>query len=327
MPANPSVLPFPSLDGLTTDQRSALSTPFRVVPGYGMRVLRSADRQSLIEASPDGLIYDNLQVWEPPRKGHLYVISVDVSNGMGLDNSVIDVTRVGTLREPDEQVAQFVTSRIEPDDLSYYIDPVGRLYTGRDGLPALVAIECNGLGLGTQSELQKHLGYPNLFIWQVLDTIHQADAYTRRYGWWTSNRSRPLILGRYYHAVKTVDPRTGWPDYRVNSPHTLREWATFVSPGPIWMGEAAEGAHDDCVMAGAIGVHVAATLQESYRETTADARKRLAEESARIDERRKIGQSGLSAQNTDVTYGQLYGVEDLYENVDPHADPMDPHQL
>lgn len=306
-------------DGLTKEQRDLLSLPLRIEPGFGMKVLKKEERAVLLAEEGDSGLYDRLLVWEPPRKGFLYVVSVDVSNGVGLDNSVIDVTRVGTLREGDEQVAQFVTDHVEPDDLAQFIDPIGRLYTGRDSLPAMVAIECNGLGLGTQSHLQKVIGYPNFYIWQTMDSRDPSKAFTQRIGWWTSQRSRPLIVGGYYHAIKTVDPVTGWPDYRVNSPHTIRELATFISPGPLWMAEAADGGHDDCIMAGAIGVQVSKSLQESSRESVHDARKRLTEEAARLDDKRKIGAGGFTVQNTDCTYAELYGGTDQYEDVDPHA--------
>lgn len=307
------------VDGLTKEQRELLALPLRIPVGYGMRVLPQAERAELLAEEGDAGLYDRLLVWEPPRRGHLYVISVDVSNGIGLDNSVIDVTRVGTIREPDEQVAQFVTDHIEPDDLAPIVDPIGRLYTGRDGIPAMVAVECNGLGLGTQATLQKQIGYPNFYIWQTLDSRDPSKAFTQRIGWWTSQRSRPLLINNYYHAIKTIDPNTGWADYRVNSPHTIRELATFISPGPLWMAEAADGGHDDCIMAGAIGVYVAKTLQEVSRETVHEARKRLTEEVARLDDKRKIGAEGFTAQNTDVTYQDLYGGTNLYEDHDPHA--------
>lgn len=305
-------------DGLTKEQRDLLAAPIRVPPGFGMRVLsREEKAAALLEDAYAGL-YDKLLIWEPPRKGFLYVVSVDVSNGRGLDNSVIDVTRVGTIREPDEQVAQFVTCEVEHDELAYFIDPIGRLYQGRDGMPALLAIECNAMGIGTQAELQKHLGYPNFFIWQTLDHVDPGKAYTHRIGWYTTPRSRPIILGRYYKAVKTVDPHTGLPDYRINSPLTQQELQTFVSPTrAIWMAEAAPGAHDDCIMAGAIGVYVAQTLQETFRETVHEARRRLSEESARISEKEKLSGLGISPQTTDISANQLNGIEDDYD-LDPH---------
>lgn len=306
-------------DGLTPDQRAVLAQPIRVPPGFGMRVLSKEDRLAAQQEDDYAGLYDRLQVYEPPRKSFLYVVSVDVSNGVGLDNSVIDVTRVGTIREPDEQVAQFVTNQIEPDELAYIIDPIGRLYRGRDEMPALVAIECNALGLGTQAELQKHIGYPNFYIWQTLDHIDPGKAYTQRIGWFTNQRSRPLILGKYYHAVKTVDPHTGLPDYRINSPLTHRELQSFTSPSKaLWMASAEPGANDDCIMAGAIGVYVAQTMQEAFRETAHEARRRLSEESARITEKQRVSGLGISAQTTDVTYNQMQGIEDEYDQ-DPHV--------
>lgn len=313
---------------LTRSQRELAAQPLRIPPGFGMRVLRPEERLACLTAgSDDGEsdllsgLYDKLLVWEAPRKGFLYVISVDVSNGIGLDSSVIDVTRVGTVREPDEQVAQFVTKWVEPDDLAQFIEPIGRLYTGRDQLPAVVAIECNGLGIGTQAQLQKRLGYPNLFIWQTLDARDIGKSFTQRIGWWTTPRSRPIILGRYYHAVKTVDPITGLPDYRINSPHTIRELQTFISPGPLWMAEAAEGAHDDCIMAGAIGVHIAQEMQDMGRETVHDTRKRLNEEAARMTDQRHRLKQPVTAQTTDVTYAEMMGQDDPYDH------PTDPHMI
>jgi hypothetical protein len=304
---------------LSTPTREALEQQLqeavRIAPGYGLkRVPRHEMLQRLAEEDHTGL-HDVLQVYQPPRKGQLYVIGVDVSNGQGLDASVIDVTRVGTIKEPDEQVAQFYTDSIEATDLAYIIGPIGELYSGRDGLPALVAIECNGFGLGTQSELLRHVGYTNLFIWQHEDALTPEGRFTKRYGWWTSPRTRPLILQRYFHAVKTVDPVTGYPDYRINSPLTIRELATFVSPGPLWMAEAAEGCHDDCIMAGAISVHIAHTIHADSREPIAEARRRVAEEAARASEVFQRERRQITHQTTDVTVDELHGwADDGYIN-------------
>lgn len=259
---------------------------------------------------------DVLLVWEPPRKGFLYVISVDVSSGMELDKSVIDVTRVGTIREPDEQVAQFVSWNVEPTDLAYIIDPIGRLYKGRDDLPALVAIECNGMGISTQSELIDHVGYINLFIWQYLDAVDASHRFTTRYGWYTNQRTRPIMLQRYTHAIKSIDPHTGIPDYRINSPHTQNEMASFVSPGPLWEACAAEGEHDDCIMTGAIGVHVAQTLYSEQRETIHETRRRVSEEVARVEAKEQITQMNISPQTTDIDYDTLMG-RDNWTDPDP----------
>ena len=234
--------------------------PIAIPPGYGFNLLKKSawyDDQS----HPDYLasLFDKLLIWEAPRKHYSYVVSVDVSSGMGLDRSVIEVLRCGTMTEPDEQVAQFVSDSVDPIELAYYIDPVGRFYHDDDDLGALVAIECNGQGLATQSELQHHCGYDNLYIWQHEDARDPRSRYTKAFGWYTTQRTRARMLARYHRAVSAVDERTGLPDYRINSPLTMEELRDFVSEGPVWMAEASGKAHDDTIMAGAISVEVATT--------------------------------------------------------------------
>lgn len=298
---------FPRPDGLSPDQATLAQLPLRIPPGFGMRVLPERERQIYLTDLGDSPGPTNvLQVWEPPRKGHLYVVSADISSGMGLDNSVVEVTRVGTVREIEEQVAQFVTNSIDETDLAAIIDAIGRLYCGKDGQPALVAIECNGMGIATQSHLAKSIGYTNLYIWRYLDAVEGKDL-TTRYGWYTNQRTRPLILQYYHHAIKTVDPFTGLPDYRINSPHTLAEMSAFQSAGALWMAEAVDGAHDDCIMAGAIGVFVAQTLQYDQRETSSESRRRLSAEAARAEHNAALTKQQVSFQTTDASYDEMVG--------------------
>lgn len=276
-----------------------------------------AKRKALDDLGDEPGPMDVLQVWEPPRKGHLYVVSADISSGMELDKSCIDVTRVGTIREGEEQVAQFVTRTVDETDLANVIDAVGKLYYGRDAQPALVAIECNGMGIATQAKLLKQIGYTNCYIWRYLDTIEGKDL-TTKFGWWTNQRSRPLMLQYYIHSVKTVDPHTGYPDYRINSPHTIAEMADFQTPGPLWMAEAADGANDDCLFAGAIGVYVAQTLQYDQRESTSEARRRLSEEQARVEHNAKLVGQGVSFQSTDASADEMNGRDAWDEDSTEH---------
>jgi hypothetical protein len=249
-------------------------------------------------------------MFERPREDQLYVLSADIGDGIGRDRSCIDITRVGTLRETEEQVAQFLSAEIDPIEFAHYIDVVGRLYKGSDGQGALAAVECNNHGLATQSELQRHLGYDNLFIWQYEDAADPKRRFSTRVGWYTTVRTRPIILTRYIKKVKTIDPNTGRPDYLINSPFTLEELRDFQIPpgGALWQAEAdpsSEDAHDDCIMTGAIGVHVCQTLQFETQETTADTRKRKEEERARardLEERYKRKRDWI---NTDATVDEM----------------------
>lgn len=280
--------------------REVLSIP----PGYGMRLLGSDQRRAAIAMPDDEGLLDMLQVYEPPRRGKRYVIGVDVSSGVGSDRSVVDITRVGDLESGEEQVAQYVTFSTEPTDLAYIIDPVGRFYQSvSDKQPAMVAIECNGFGLGVQSELLRHIGYTNLFIWQHEEAIREESKFSRAYGWYTSARSRALILQRYFRGIKSMDPHTGIADYRINSPFTIRELADFKTPGALWDGEG--DPYDDCIMAGAISVHVAQTLQFEQREPLSETRRRRHEEAARAERAGMLLGENISFQNMDVSVEEL----------------------
>jgi hypothetical protein len=289
--------------------------PIEIPPGYGFNLIPPERWHTAAEEDhPDYLesLMDKLLLWEVRRKGRTYVISVDVSSGLGLDRSVIDVLRVGTLTEPEEQVAQFVSDSVDPIELAYFIDPIGRFYHDDDDLGALVAVECNGQGLATQSELQHHCGYDNLYIWQHEDARDPRSRYTKAYGWYTTARTRARMLARYFRAVTAVDPRTGLPDYRINSPFTMEEMRDFVSTGAAWEAEASSGAHDDCLMAGAISVEVATQTRLLESEPLSEQRRRLAEEQVRREAMQSETGTRRDFQNSDISEHEVSGRPDPY---------------
>lgn len=274
--------------------------------GYGFRSLPC-------RSFPEDL-YDRLLIWEAPRRDQLYVCSADVGDGIGQDRSVVDVTRVGTVKEPDEQVAQFVSAWTDPMELARVCDAIGRFYQGSDDQEALMAVECNNHGLVTQNELQQHLGYNNFFIWQYLDAASPEKAFSTKIGWWTTPRTRPLILARYLKSLKTIDEVTGFPDYRINSPLTLEELRSFQTLDGIREAEADPtdpDAHDDCIMSGAIGVHVSATMQYEGGEPIADARRRLADQRRRQEEKDTRQGEARDYQNQDFSAEEI-GMEDPF---------------
>jgi hypothetical protein len=282
-----------------------------VPPGYGLKLLPAQKW----EAEDLDDMRDKLLIWEAPRQGHVYTLSADVSDGIGLDNSVIDITRMPTPAEPMEQVAQFVTDKIGPLELAYIIDPIGRFYQDGDGQEAMAAIETNASGISTQNELQAHLGYTNFYVWQTFDHRNPAKRYTQRLGWYTSPRSRPIMLDHYFKALTSTDPLTGKPDYIINSPFTIAEMRNFITHSTLRYAEAAPGATDDCIMTGAIGVIVSHFRNYDEVEPVAEARRRHSEEAMRkqlLAER--MGQR-RDFQNTDTTADEMNGIdeEDRYE--------------
>lgn len=282
--------------------------PIALPPGLGLRILPKKEWQGLL-SEDDGL--DNLKgfllIWELPRKDQAYVLSADISDGIGQDNSVLDLTRIATIKEPDEQVAQFVTNIIDPIGFAFIIDAAGRLYKDGDGAEALAAVETNNHGLVTQSELQNHLGYNNFFVWQRLDSADPSKRNTNALGWETNRRTRPFIINRYVRKVKTVD-ENGVPDYIINSPFTVRELRTFHTLASLAEAEADPtnpDATDDAIMTGCIGVHVSQTLHYDVDEDLDSQRRRIAAERARKNQIANNMHTRRDFNNTDCTVDEM----------------------
>lgn len=271
--------------------------PFYAIPkGFGMHRLSAAE---LKERSGARALFNTLQIWQHPRKGQRYVMGCDIADGLGQDRSVCDVFRLGTIEEPEEQVAQFLTDDLPPRQFAGVIDAIGHLYTWGDGREAMAAIECNNHGLSVQDTLQLHLGYRHFYIWEVLDQADPQKRFTTRMGWVTTARTRPILLDQFYTGVTTLDPISGFSDTRINSPFTLDEMRDFKTDGALWEAEAAKGAHDDCIIAAGIAHYVCWRLAGGEAEPLADRRRRRQEEEQR---RARAGDTDkLDFRNTDMT--------------------------
>lgn len=266
-------------------------------PGLGFRTVPSSEWK--LWKSPEDA-FGRLLIWELPQRGERYVITVDVADGVGLDRSIIEVLRVGTLERSDEEVAQFASDSIDAIGLAAYVDPIGRFY-GEDGEPGITGVEANNHGIATLAELKRHFGYLNHFIWQHEDARDPRSRFTRSDGWYTTRKTRPMILSRLLRALTTLDPLTGTPDCRVNSPLTQEELADFHTEGALWEAEAAPGTHDDTILALAIAVHIAQTLHHEDAEPLDEQRRRLAEERLRKGELAERFATRRDYQNTDST--------------------------
>lgn len=284
------------------EQRPAYAIP----PGYGFHRLTV---QELKERTGSKALFNTLQIYQHPRKGHRYVMSADVGDGLGQDRSVCDVFRMGTIEEGEEQVAQFITDSLPPRQFAGILDAIGHLYRWPDGREALAAIECNNHGLSVQDTLQLHLGYRHFYIWEVLDQADPQKRWTTRMGWLTTPRTRPILLDQLYTGITTIDPITGYSDCRINSPFTLEEMRDFRTDGALWEAEAARGAHDDCLIAAGINHYVCWRLQGGETEPLADRRRRRQEEARR---RARQGDQGpADFRNSDSTAQDQKALEGL----------------
>lgn len=256
--------------------RTVSSEPL-VPAGYGFRRLTKREVTDL-----PSLRHSVMGIWEYPRvKGRRrYILGVDVGDGLGQDYSVVSVVREPTIEEPAEEVAQFVSNTVRPSQLAFIVDAIGHFYSDEDGIEACAAVELNNHGITVQDLLQLHLNYSHFYVWEVVDAADASSRFTKRIGWQTTTRTRPILLEKFHDAVTTQDPISGIADFRLNSPITRQELGFFVTEGLLGEAEHARGQHDDCIFGSAIGYYVAYRLSGGEAEPLAERRRRRSQAAA-----------------------------------------------
>jgi hypothetical protein len=197
----------------------------------------------IIEQGDFDYDYENgrLLIWEPPAKGEAYAIGIDPAEGVGADNSVCQVLKIGTIHHPDVQVAEFACNFLDPVDFASVANTIGRLYSEDDGTEAFCTVECNApCGDTVVNDLRSRHDYGNLYVWKQYD--RRTNLYTNKLGWWTNRTTRPKLIARGLHAFAN-------DDLIVNSPFLLDEMADFERDHFIAKAKARFGRHDDRILA------------------------------------------------------------------------------
>jgi hypothetical protein len=163
-----------------------------------------------------------LLVWLPPRDGSEYVIGVDPAGG-GAEGDFACSQVVE--RKTGLQCAELL-GHLAPQQLASSTAALGREYND-----AVVAVERNNHGHAVLAYLGMEQ-YPNIYEQQG------------KAGWLTSGMTRPKML-EDFAALLNSSPEL------VQSSRLLEQCRTFVRRADGSAG-AANGAHDDCVMAMAI---------------------------------------------------------------------------
>lgn len=212
-----------------------------------------------------------LEVWAAPVrwhtdkngdevKPHRYVVSIDASSGMSADYSAVQVIDV----EDYEQVAEW-QGKVDPDKLALVAFLIAVVYNG-----ALLAPEITGgWGFAVVKRVQKLAGRyqgppaskPKLYTRPVVDRL--SNKFTDLLGWDTTQKSRAQMLDILEEAIRDGS-------LQIHGQRTLAELAAFAFPENLTGGDyraprAQQGAHDDLVIALAIGCAVASRLPRQLR--------------------------------------------------------------
>ncbi len=167
-----------------------------------------------------------LTIWFPPQKGRQYILGVDTAGG----GSEGDYACAEVIERTMGMQCAELHGHFPPLELARRVADLGRRYEG-----ALVAVERNNHGSAVLAHLI-YLGCGNLF---------EKDG---QLGWLTSAASRPAMIENMA-AVLLSEPEL------FHGSRLLEECRTFVRRAD-GSAAAADGAHDDCVMAIAIALAV-----------------------------------------------------------------------
>jgi hypothetical protein len=238
--------------------------------------------------------HNGLRVYKQPVKGNQYLITVDVSEGVGLDSSALAVVNISSV--PYEVVAIFKDSNISELMYPSLIYNVAKHYN-----EAQVLIETN-FGSQVANILQQDLEYESVL-------------YTRangRRGMEISTGGSGSKIG--LKTTKTTK-RIGCANLKtlietdkliVNDFEIIKELSTYIVDGSSYNAE--EGYHDDLVMCLVIFSWMAS--QETFKAVTdTDVRRRIIEEDQMLQD--NLTPFGFIEDGHPEDYNEPKSVSDL----------------
>ena len=219
------------------------------------------------------LIYDNpiqrnagLDVYEPSRENHDYVMTVDVARGVGEDYSafvVVDITEF-----PHRVVAKYRNNDIKPMLFPNIIYEVARNYNS-----AYVLCEVNDIGDQVASIIQYDLEYQNLLMCSMRGRAGQIVGQ----GFSGKKTQLGVKMSKTVKKVGSLNLKTLIEEDKLifNDYEIISELTTFISKHNSF--EAEEGCNDDLAMC--LVIYAWLVQMDYFKELTdQDVRKRLYEE-------------------------------------------------
>lgn len=135
-------------------------------------------------------------IWEHPKIGFNYGLSVDPSDGLGRnisDDAVIELYRKGTAEFKDRQVCEFASPDLQQANMWPFVLSLAAYYSPQEQL--LLSIECND-GYELQNALINR-GWWNLF--QKLDEsmVGQDISKLQKFGFETNGQTRNALIDHF----------------------------------------------------------------------------------------------------------------------------------
>lgn len=215
--------------------------------------------------SPDKLrtlVYDDpiessggLDLYERPKEGHEYIMTVDVSRGMKLDYSafiIVDITSY-----PHKLVGKYRNNTIKPMLYPDIITQVARRYND-----AWILCEVNDIGDQVASIIYYDNEYENLLMTSMRGRAGQVLGH----GFSGGKTQLGLKMAKAPKKLGTSNLKQMVEGDKViiNDFHIINELTTFIEKRNSF--EAEDGCHDDMVMC--LVIYAWAVAQDYFKEMT-----------------------------------------------------------
>lgn len=198
-------------------------------------LIRGDKLKSLVSTFPirkDGF----LDIHKEPEPGNTYVMTVDVSEGLGLDYSTFSIIDVTTI--PYRQVAKYRNNKIQPMLLPTVIYQTAKQYND-----AFVLVEINSIGLQVADTLHFELGYENLIKIEMKGKQGQqhTPGFKKKiaFGLKTTKQTKNIGCSNLKTLIES-------DKLLINDPETIMELTTFSTNKATYAAE--EGNNDDLAM-------------------------------------------------------------------------------
>ena len=207
-----------------------------------------------------------LDVYEPVKEDHDYVITVDVARGVSKDYSafiVVDITQF-----PHRLVAKYRNNEIKPMLFPNIIYDVARSYNG-----AYILCEVNDVGDQVASLLHYDLEYTNVLMCSMRGRAGQVVGQ----GFSGKKTQMGVKMSKTVKKVGSLNLKTIIEEDKIvfNDYDIISELTTFIQKSNSF--EAEEGCNDDLAMC--LVIYAWLVAQDYFKELTdQDIRKRLYEE-------------------------------------------------
>jgi len=178
---------------------------------------------------------ESIKMYEVPIEGHSYLITVDVSEGVGSDHSVINVSDI--TEQPYRQVCVFRNNETAVLVLPEIVERLATQYN-----EAFILVETNSIGAQVSNILYHDYEYENMIVTATKNqenVVSGGFSTTSEIGLRMTKKSKRIGCTNIKALIEN-------DVYLVQDFETLGELQTFVSRGQSY--EAEDGKYDDIVM-------------------------------------------------------------------------------